>query len=259
MNNLFSASRFLKLFNKHSKEQYKTYLMSTAVLIGLLSVGMGGIAYGNDGAFGPMLQFSFFFAFFLLTGTVFTSIVFADLGDTKKAIPALTLPVSHFERFLVGWLYSFVIFQLVYFSCFYIVDLLVINIGNNNPRVHNTMMILDFHETKVCITYLAFILLHSIAFLGAIFFEKLHFIKTGFVLFIFLIALILTNNAIVHLLFNKTVHPTAPFQAVYVQENTLYYQLKETETGQTILVVMIFSVTLILWVTAYFKLKEKQV
>ncbi|MGY0041531.1 ABC transporter ATP-binding protein [Pedobacter sp. NJ-S-72] len=99
MNNIFSFQRFFKLLSKHTREQYKTYLISTAVLIGILSLMLGFTAYLSGGELGVRAQIAYFYIFLFLSGTIFTSMVFTDLSDKKKSIPALTLPVSNFERF----------------------------------------------------------------------------------------------------------------------------------------------------------------
>ena len=69
-----------------------------------------------------------FEAFLLLAGTMFTSTIFAGYGDKKKAVAALTLPASHFEKYLVAWLYSFLIFAIVYSAGFFLIASLAINI-----------------------------------------------------------------------------------------------------------------------------------
>ncbi|HEY0176106.1 MAG TPA: hypothetical protein VGC08_07000 [Pedobacter sp.] len=259
MNNTFNINRFLKLFNKHTKEHYGTYLMSTAVLTGILIVVMGMTAYSSDGFLGTKAQAVFFDLFLLFSSTIFTSMVFDELGNKKKAIPAMTLPVSHFERYLVGWIYSFIIFQLVFLACFFGVAAAVINIGNNNPHVHNELLKLDPEVPEIYMAYIFFILLHAVTLLGAIAFEKLHFIKTAFALFAFLVIIVLINNGMIHMIFNENVHSGAPFEKVFVEENHVYYQVKANESGNTIAKIMVFSTVILLWAAAYFRLKEKQV
>lgn len=259
MNNICSANRFLRLWNKHTKEHYKSYLMSVAVLTGVLLMVFSVVAYDGEGAIPLGGQRGVFAFFLLISGTIFTSMVFTELGNQKQSIPALTLPVSHLERYLVAWIYSFIVFQLVYVACYYIVDIIAVNIGNNNPKVHNEIMTLDFHEKEIYVPYLAFLLLHAVSFFGAIYFEKMHFIKSAFAFFIALVAIILLNSALVHLIFNETVHVSAPFTGVFIKEKEQYFQLPPTDTGAAISLYMIFALVIILWTATYYKLKEKQV
>src|SRR5471030_1935310 len=104
MNNIFNAKRFARLFIKHSTEHYKNYLMSFGVLVGVLLLGIGFFTYiNNDEPMNMALQTSVFAIVLMLAGTMFTRNIFSDIGDKKKAVPALTLPASHFEKYLLGW------------------------------------------------------------------------------------------------------------------------------------------------------------
>src|SRR6202012_5282589 len=113
-----------------------------------------------------------------------------DLGDKKKAIAYLTLPASHFEKYLVAWLYSFLFFLVIYTISFYLVALLLLNV-KYVPGQSGVINLLQNQHLQIPLIY-AF--LHAIAFWGAVYFNKLHFIKTGFVFFVCLGLLILLNQ-----------------------------------------------------------------
>ena len=261
MNNIFSFQRFFKLLSKHTREHYKTYLISTAVLIGILSLMMGCTAYFSGGFFGENTQLAYFYIFLFLSGTIFTSMVFADLGDKKKSIPSLTLPVSHFERFLVGWGYSYLIFQVIFVICYFAIDLIVINVGNLNPDVKNVLINMEEDRDKFLVAFLIFGLLHASAFLGAIFFEKLHFIKTAFAVFSMLIILQLINIPIMSFFFKSSARMQPLFAGVSLHGAAKddYIFIFPTDQSYTVVITMFLAVTMVLWAAAFFKLKEKQV
>jgi len=261
MNNIFNLQRFFKLFNKHTTEHYKSYLISNAVFIGILSLMMGCTAYLSGGQLGTNAQFGYFYIFLFLSGTIFTSMVFADLGDKKKSIPALTLPVSHFERFLVGWVYSYLIFQVIFIICFFAIDLIIINIGNLNPDVKNVLINMGEHKDKLLIGFLIFGLLHGATFLGAIFFEKMHFIKTAFAIFIVLIIIQLLNIPLMDFFFKNgtRIQPLFAGVSLHGPGKDEHIYIGPSDHSYTIVITMIFVVTLVLWAASFFKLKEKQV
>src|SRR5262249_36558983 len=120
MRDFFSFSRFRRLFIKHTAEHYRTYLMSIAVLAGVLLLGGSFVFYVIPEPPDPGFQEAVFVLLMVFGGTLFTSTIFSDYGDKRKAIPALTLPATAFEKFLVGWLYSYPIFLLVYVGVFYL-------------------------------------------------------------------------------------------------------------------------------------------
>lgn len=252
--------RFLRLLSKQTKENYKTYLLSLAVMVGILSLLMGMVTYANHGSLQTKVQAAFFVNFLVFSGAIFTSMIFADLGDKKKAIPVLTLPVSNFERFLVGWIYSFVIFQLVFTTSFFAIDFILITLGNTNPVIKNEMVVLWSEQSEILMAYEIFVVIHAIMLLGAIFFEKLHFIKTAFFLFIFVIALILISQPFTRMLFADVEHIKAvPFIGVNVQDNVHDLMVNPDRSANMITAFMAVAVTLLLWTAAFFKLKEKQV
>jgi len=204
-----------------------------------------------------VMQSVLFMGVLLLAGTIFASTIFADLGDNKKAITFLTLPASHFEKYLVAWLYSVVIFLIVFTGSFYLILLLLTNLkhfSGQTPELFNV-----FDDQRGGPVFLLFALLQSIAFYGAIRFKKLHFIKTAFAFFTGIAILTLISQAVLSILLRKSVLPTIPFGMLRFMENgrekaiSLGRHQGDYATGLIIILIIIF------WVAAYYRLKEKQV
>jgi hypothetical protein len=256
MNNIFNLSRFGKLFIKHTVEHYKSYLMSLTVLIGVMILGGSFLVYMIEVPIDKGFQSAIFVMILLLAGTIFTSTIFVNIGDKKKAIASLTLPASHFEKYLVAWLYSYVLFIIIYTICFYLVALFAVNI-KHFPG-HPIEMINVF-EKPLIEMFLLYAFLHSVAFLGAIFFEKLHFIKTVFLFFIFLAILISFNRVLLGILLAREVEVTVPFGNLRFTENNHITDIYITQQQYSYLLIFITALALIFWVAAYYRLKEKQV
>ena len=258
MNKTFNAKRFGRLFIKHSTEHYKSYGMSLLVMIGVMLLGGSFLVYMTGMRMDKGDQTTMFVMILLLAGTIFTSTIFADLGDKKKAIPWLLLPASHFEKFLVAWIYSFVVFIIIYTLSFYVADRFVLSIkpfeGGPPPEMFE---ITHIHALEI---YLVYAFLHSITIWGAIYFEKLHFIKTAFGFFISLGILILMNKMLLGTMLGRNVEAAAPFGNLSFIENGHLYDIILSNKQQVInndyLVTVLAA---ILWVAAYFRLKEKQV
>ena len=189
MNEVFSFRRFRRLFVKHTIEHYRTYLMSVAVLAGVLLLGGSFLFYMMSDPPDPGFQTAMFGMLLLLAGTLFTSTVFSDFGDKNKAIPALTLPATTLEKFLVGWLYSYPIFLVVYTAAFYLAVLGLSSSKHWGAGQHFYM--LNLRQPGIDILFLVYSVLHGVSLFGAISFRKQHFIKTGFAFFIALGAAIL--------------------------------------------------------------------
>jgi hypothetical protein len=257
MNNIFNIDRFARLFKKHTIEHYKSYLMSLLVLVGVMLLGGVFMVYMMDAPMDLGMQTALFTSIILLAGTIFTSTVFADLGDKKKAMAWLTLPASHFEKYLVVWLYSFVIFIVMYTASFYGVLLFLTSI-KHFPGRHTEIFDL-FYRGGGFQVFLLYAFLHAIAFYGAVCFEKLHFIKTAFVFFIGIALLIIINHLIQRAMLGKEVLMNVPFGGARFMENKKEQAINITVVHQRDMLILITVLACTFWAAAYYRLKEKQV
>lgn len=247
------------LFKKHTVENYKTYFMSIGVLVGLLVLFMGVFAFTNDGYLLLGFQEAIFIIFLLLAGCIFTSLIFADLGDKKKAIPALTLPASHFEKYFVSWLYSFLIFQLLYIALFYLIATLIISFGHDVPGRENVLLNIFDKDRMAYIAFIIYPVLHAIIFFGAIYFEKLHFIKTAFAFFIGVFLLGVLNRPIIASMIDQKIIGTTLFSPLNITDGNNHWEIKPAEIPNYTVLIVLGIIVVLLWVSAYFKLKEKEV
>jgi magnesium-transporting ATPase (P-type) len=262
MNEIFNLQRFGRLFYKHTAEHYKSYLMSVIVLACVLLLGGSLLVFLLEVRMELSLQLVLLGWVVLFTGTIFTSTIFADLGNDKKALGLLTLPSSHFEKFLVAWLYSFAVFLVVSIGCFYVIMLFLLHAKHfTGPPTEIFSLfynVLGFNSNVLLVILILYALFHSIAFFGAIYFKKLHFVKTALAFFIILAILIIFNNiAMAHMLHREIIQ-VVPFTSVGFMEKGKYFAVNAQNfvwTGQVVYIVM----AIILWTAAYFRLKEKQV
>ena len=257
MNKTFNIKRFSRLFIKHTVEHYKSYVMSLLVLLGVMLLGGCFLVYMINAPMDLGLQTALFTIILLLAGTIFTSTIFADLGDKNKAMAWLTLPASHFEKYLVAWLFSYLIFIATYTTCFYTVVVFLTSI-KHFPGRHTEIFDL-FYQGMGFQVFLLYALLHSIAFCGAIYFKRLHFIKAAFVFFIGLAFLIVVNNIIQHAMLGSKVLMNVPFGGITFMENNTAHEINITIAQQSHILTLVSVLACIFWAAAYYRLKEKQV
>jgi hypothetical protein len=259
MNNTFNIKRFTLLFKKHTIEHAKTYLLSVIVLMGLIFIALGFNSYTNRGLLDKDAQMLTFMFILLAGGSIFTSMGFIDLGDKKKAIPFLTLPASHFEKYLVSWLYSYVIFQLIFIAAFYVVDITVIRLGTEPIDERDQLFNIFSPDDRYSTIFLLYAFLNGLALWGAVFFEKMHFIKTAVVFFICLTVMIALNNHLLHLFAGKDLEGQVPFQGAGVNDQVHFWRIYPDKSITQIGVYIIALMAGLLWISAYFRLKEKEV
>jgi hypothetical protein len=255
MNNIFNAKRFGHLFIKHTAEHFKTYLMSLAVLVGVLVLGASFLAL-IPGAIDRGMQSVMFVFVLLAAGTLFTSNIFADLGEPKRAIDTLMLPASHFEKFLVAWVYSFVIYCVVFTGLFYLILFGLLNF-KHIPNQHTDVF--NIFSEPAAPLFLIFAFLHSISFYGAVFFNKLHFIKTAFCFFVILAFVIFFNTVFIQALIGQQIRAAIPFGRIEVLAINNYVGVGSDDKSVSAVNYYIIVISCLFWAATYFRLKEKQV
>jgi len=250
--------RFGWLFKKHTAEHYKYYLMSVAVLIGIMTLFTTFLIFSESEPFDVSKQTIVFIFLLLATGTIFTSTVFAHLGDKRKAIATLTLPASHFEKYLVGWLYSYVLFQLVFIGCYYLVLTMVLPLDDWKGRELEYMSLFDKNEVPT-VALILFLFLHSLTFWGSIFFEKWHFIKTTFVFLVVSFGVVLLNTGVWKTIIDGDIGEVGPFENVYFMRGEAQYLIRYPHDNELLMALALIGTALFIWAAAYFRLREKEV
>jgi len=258
MNNTFNMKRFGWYFKKHTLEHLRTYLLSLTVVVGIVFLGLAIPAFSNRNGVGQGTQYAVYLFVIWLGGSIFTSTIFADLGDRKKAILQLALPVSNLEKFLTAWLFTFPIFLIVATCAFYAVDAVILSL-NHPTQGSNKLLNLFDNETPVKQVFIVFLVFHMFSFWGAIYFNKLHFIKTGFTFFLGTLMLSLFNYIFLSIISSGALNN----QAVFFQPNILVenklYALNLNENLFTVNWIVFAICIILLWLSAFYKLKEKQV
>jgi hypothetical protein len=243
------------LFSKHTAENYSTYLMSISVLAGVMLLGGAFIIFLIPGPMDAGFQSVVFIILMLISGTIFSSTVFSDFGDKRKAIPALTLPATQLEKFLVGWVYAYPIFVLVYTGIFYLV-LLGLTSLKHWPGHHTE--VLTIFQGRIYMMLILFFFLQSLTLFGAVFFEKLHFIKTAFCFFIGYAVVILFNTLYLKLYVGQIIKPAIPFGTLNFFESGKDYAVG-TSDPDTVWIFALLMIMVLFWIAAYFRIKEKQI
>lgn len=258
MNNFFSLKRFLRLFIKQTTEHYRTYLMSIAVLAGVMLLGGSFLFFVIPDPPDTGMQTAMFVILMLIAGTIFTSTVFSDYGDKSKAIAAISLPATTFEKFLIGWLYSYPIFMIVYTGVFYLV---LIGLGSmRHWPVGQHFDILSLSHDILTFVLVVYSILHAISIFGAILFKKLHFIKTGFAFFVGYALIMIANTLFLKAITGLNVIKIAmPYGYLNFDIGTKYYSIAAVGPISLGVITTLLVIALLIWVAAYFRLKEKQV
>ena len=259
MSQHFSFSRFARLFRKHTAENGRSYLMSTAVLLGGIGLVLGYVAYVNTQAMSESVQASVFSLGLLSSGAFFSSTVLAVFGRPRQATPALLLPASHLEKYLVAWLYALPIFLGVYIGCFYLMDSLILQLDDwAGPRPE--LVPLFSNQEQLPSALMAYAMLSAGFLWGSIYFPKQQFMRTAFAVMLGLVVLAVLNFQADKWLVSKNLTSAIPYSAVRFQDGTAgqahMISLSEQQAHWFGLVPL--GLMLLCWAGAYVRLTEKQ-
>jgi hypothetical protein len=279
MNQVFSFQRFTLVVAKHWAENKRRYVLSVLAFIGLLSLWFLFLLFFIQRSFDEDKQIGTYLFSLYLGGAIYASQYFRDLGSRPRAINYLMTPASTAEKVLCSLLYTLVLFFVVCTVAFYLVDFVFVAIANVIHPYYNGSVRFDGEAAKAVVTNVFdvhtnkpstyensvsepvfFIAAFSqTAFLlGSIYFSRYSFIKTVIALFL-LFVLMLTLAT----WYQKQVLPGS------FGSNITQYEVRTDSAfklvqlppwvGSLIWVLSIFVLIPLLWLTTYFRLKEKEV
>lgn len=189
----------------------------------------------------------------LITGMVFTSLAFKQLQEPTTSVSFLTLPASNFEKYLTGWLFTFPLYLIVSYVLFQLsylfISLLAYLVYDTPPA----LVSITWNEFGNIFIFL--FIIHSVFFLGGIWFKKMAFFNT--LLAIFVISMIHNLWVFVWARILFPINALAEREFAFMGISKVDME----EFGSTaILVLKIFMllVSVMCLVTAYFKLKERE-
>ncbi len=255
MSQLFSFSRFGRLFGRHTAEFLPSYGMAVVVLMGGIGLVLGFVVYMNE--LNPVIQGLLFSLGLLAAGALFTSGIFAQYGAPKQATVALTLPASQLEKYLVGWVYSFLIFSVVYTACFYLVDWALVGLDDWHGRPKELFSLFGAPQ-KVYEAFFYYAALHAGALWGAIYFERNHFIKTAFGALLLAAVLVAANYQVVKAFVGESLQMASPFSGITLADATGFHRVSLPDAQARWLLVLPLVLAALLWRATYLRLTEKQ-
>jgi hypothetical protein len=264
MNNFFNYHRFALLVKRQWVENRKLFFMGAITLLGL---GIVIYSLGTDWKQGNFMQIQarvgVFFVSFFLGGSFFTNYTFKDLSDKNSSTSFLLVPASHFEKQLSASFYVFIVFPIIFFMLFYVIDYSFVNIFNSisnnlvgkkeiNPNEYLFDYLRKSDNARFDIMIPAWLSVQSLVILGSISFMGWSYIKTGFAGFIILFVIVLLVGLMQKLLLDNLSNELG---------SSHYFQIKPTKDmlNDYVLFGLKYAIAPLLLVIAYFKLKEKQI
>jgi hypothetical protein len=203
-------------------------------------------------------------------GCFMASLVFAYFSSNASGISFLTLPASHFEKWLTGVLIAVILYPAIFLLVFRLMDSSFISVYHNSLDPNSTsykiayasVYNLPFDGRFALRVYSLFFIFTPVSFLGSLYFNKVSFIKVVLVFCAFCFVAYTLNWLMAKLLFGG-INAAFPFREVSIAVG----KSMDPEEGrielpskliQLIMFFMDFILPAIFFALAYLRLREKE-
>jgi len=250
---IFNIERFGLLLRRQITLNIKSWLIALISVAGFIMfiAFLRMISTLNDGwitLFNNLGVIAFF-----ITGIVFTSLSFSEMGTYSKSLQYITLPASRFEKYITAWILSFVFFILLS-VIFLVASSAIMGVVSVLTIKGNFLVFNPFTKTNAEIL-LAYFVGHSMYFLGAAWFRKAAFFKTLLTQFVVQIILNIWIYLWVFIIIN-------PFKMFVNSSNTFinFTSFGGNETMYKQLMIGFFIVMSVVFIiTSWVRFKEREV
>ncbi len=263
MNNTFNATRFGKLLKKTLQERpMHTYGFTGLVLVVVL------ILYAvvkTLSGFDMAQKLTFFVG--VTAGSFFlASFVFGYFSSNASGSSFLTLPASHFEKWLCAVLITGVLYPLIFLIFYRIMDSSFVAIYHNSLDKASPFykqqyeQVYNFNLNGIIARniYIMFFIYTGAMLLGSLYFNKVAIIKVALVLcavFVFTFGL----NWLIAIGLFGNIEDAAPFNHVAIRAGKDVGSIElPTHAGKVFWCAIIYFFPALLWFLSFTRLREKE-
>jgi hypothetical protein len=263
MNDTFSFKRFGWLFKKTLFERpaqllglIGLVLVITVLLYAILRY-MGSWDVAQNGSF---------LIGFIGGGTFLASFVFTYFTSNASGSSYLTLPASHFEKWLCAVLVTGIIFTSIFLLFYRAIDIAFVNIYHKtlNPtgpfykEMYEAINVLPYNGFIAVKAYMMFANFTTVMLVGALYFNKAAFIKVALIVCAIFIAGSYLNYFIAKAVFDN-LDKALPYYAVFITVGKEFGKvILPSFASKAVDVCILYIIPSILLITAYIRLREKE-
>ncbi|TSD65850.1 hypothetical protein FFF34_000165 [Inquilinus sp. KBS0705] len=264
MNDIFSLTRFGLLLRKSVLERPAQIIGVIALILSFTLILYSGLLY--FGGWGTAQFLSFIWGF--IGGGIFlSSNIFGYFNTNASGSAYLTLPASVFEKWLCGVLITGVLFCLLFLGFYRLIDTCFVtgyhnSLDRSSPlyaRLYDAVHIFSFEGNTVRQSVTMFVNFAGVMLVGSLYFNRVALVKVALVACFTMGAIYFLNLAIAHVLF-KNVDIAFPFYNVLISVNSESGNIQLPPFASKLADVCLqYILPITLWVTAYIRLREKEI
>lgn len=203
---------------------------------------------------------------FIGGGTFLASFAFNYFTSNASGSSYLTLPASHFEKWLCAVLFTAVIFTSIFLVFYKVIDTTFVAIyhktldpkGPFYKELYESVQTLPYDGFIASKTYMMFVNFTTAMLVGALYFNKAAFIKVALFVCGLFIAGSYLNYFIAKAMFNN-IDKALPYYAVFITVGREFGKvLLPSFASKAVDICILYVLPTVLLVTAYVRLREKE-
>lgn len=250
MNSIFDINRFKLLLLRQIRFNTQTLLIGFGAVVGfLLVITLIKVMFGS-----PFVVDNKFFGlvmpFFFAGGYVFTSTIFSELRSSNQGYLFLTLPASTFEKLVVSWLITSLLYVLASIFIMFIMNVIL------NVFSGHAVPLFNLFQSSMLKSYAVYIVTQPVFLLGAIYFRRVNFLKTMLSLFAIAVIISIYSSVAARII---VIHKFSSFQAFDGDMPDNLRNFFENIFAPTIKIIFWYCLAPFFLVVSYFRLKEREV
>jgi hypothetical protein len=263
MNNTFNVKKFGLLVKKTLLERPIQMFGFTALLLALVLILY--VVAKTLGGFSAAQNLTFIWG--LPGGSFFlASFVFGYFSSNAGGSSFLTLPASHFEKWLCGVLIAGVFYPVIFVLFYRVMDASFVatyhhSLGPSSPfykQQYESVYPFDLNGFVARKVYPIFLFLTGAMLVGSLYFNKVAFIKVAIALCILIIGTVGLNWVLAKMIFGN-ISEASPFDHVIIPVGKEEGSVELPAGIATIFRDSVWYILpLILWLLAFTRLREKE-
>lgn len=266
MNQIFDINRTLDFAKYKAGLNRKLLLLSFLGYLALIFIISFFVAYYSESSTAHVFDYFHLVSMgiMLILGTVFMAgKSFSDMNTSEKSIGMIMIPASSFEKFIVPLISSSVGWLLVVYVSYELLALIINGLWSALFGMEFVFFnVFDFIKGKeLTDMFLAYFFTHSIFFLGAAAFKKYPIAKTILAQFLLNFAYSILALIFIMVLFGNMgyfANSSENFGEILLEKGW-FTQEKIVFYGRVLKILVMVVLPVLLYITAFFKFKEREV
>jgi len=199
-------------------------------------------------------------------GSFLASFVFNYFSSNASGSSYLTLPASHFEKWLCAVLISVVLFTIIFLVFYRVIDTTFVGLYHKSldpkspfyKEMYNAVQVLPYDGFIALQTYKMFVNFTAAILVGSLYFNKAAFIKVALIVCGLFIGGSFLNGLMAKVIIDN-VDKALPYHGVFITVGKEFGKIElPSYASKAVNICILYIIPAVLLITAYVRLREKE-